>query len=73
MEPTHADLHRAIGQLEGRTSNIENRLQDVALDVKGLVAISEQQKGSWKVVVALASSSALIGALVGKIFPKLFS
>lgn len=66
--PTHTDLHRDIGRMEGRLDAVENRLAQM---VAALERIDErlakietrenERRGAWMVLVALGS---LVSGLV---------
>ncbi len=72
-EPTHSDLHRAIGALEARTGIIESNVAETRADVKVLLAAEERRKGERGVIAVLATAGGSIGTLVvSKLFPKLF-
>jgi prefoldin subunit 5 len=72
-EPSHADLHRQIGALQADMENLKDDMREVRIDVKQLVAVSEQAKGGWKVLAVVGSLGGAAGAMLTKLAPKLFS
>jgi len=73
-QPTHADIHRAIGSLEARAGNIERRMDEVAVDMKVLLAADERRKGERNIIAMIAATAASFGTLIiTKLFPKLFN
>lgn len=75
--PNHTDIHRSLGQMEGRMEGIEKKITDgfesihakidAALGdhesrIRGLEQTEQERLGAWKL---LAIIGAAVGALVG--------
>lgn len=67
--PSHADLERSIGRLEGRMDAMGASLKKVQQDMEDVKDTLSQARGSWKTLVAVATISGAAGAALAKIVP----
>jgi hypothetical protein len=63
------EVHRELGALEARMDTMEREVAALRADMRAVLAILNQTKGSWKTLVAIAGVSASIGALAAKLLP----
>jgi hypothetical protein len=63
------EVHRELGALEARMDTMEREVAALRADMRSVLDILNQTKGSWKMLVAIAGISASIGALAAKLLP----
>jgi len=56
-----------------RMDKLETDMIEVKGDVKSLLALANQTKGGWKVIILVASVAGTFGALIAKALPFLGS
>ncbi|WP_396190006.1 hypothetical protein [Flavobacterium sp.] len=64
---TETELHRDLGRMESKISDLERRiaaLESMLFDVHKAVT---EAKGGWRMLLAVGGASAMIGASVAKI------
>lgn len=71
----HLGIEREIGSLTARMNNVETVIGEVRSDVKTLVNLAEQMKGSKKTLLGVAGLGGVFGSIATKfgIFAGLFS
>lgn len=64
--PTHTDIHRDIGRMEGRLDAVEDRLSKIEAMLERIDqrlakndARESERKGAWSLVVLLASLASI--------------
>ena len=78
-QPTHADIERTLGRLEGNAAALEQRMdrlekvvtegfEKLSNKIDALEKMESERKGAWKVVAAVSS---LIGAIAAAVFSAL--
>ena len=60
---------RTLGQLEARVNALESEMREIRDDVKQVLAILNQTRGSWKTLVIIGGISGSIGAVLAKLIP----
>ena len=60
-----------VAKLEVKVNHLENDMNEVKTDVKSILAVLNQTKGGWKVIVLVASVAGTAGAIAAKLFPFL--
>lgn len=56
------DYYKALGGLEAQMESHEKRLDSIDEKLERLIEMSERVKGSWKVLTAIVTFAAIIGA-----------
>lgn len=54
-----------------KVDRLEGDMSEVKTDIKSLLAIINQTKGGWKVIILVASVAGTAGALIAKALPFL--
>lgn len=67
------EVQRELGALEARMDTMEKEVAALRADMRAVLAILNQTKGSWRTLVAIAGISASIGAAAAKFLPMLMS
>lgn len=57
--------------LKVKVEHLERSVTEMRDDIKGLLALANQTKGGWKVIVLVGSVSGAVGALLAKVVPLL--
>ena len=60
---------REFGRLEAQVEDLKKDMAETQRDVKEILEVINQAKGSWKVMMAVAGLSAFVSGLVVKFFP----
>jgi hypothetical protein len=60
---------RDFGRLEAEVLNLQKQVEAMAKDMKSLLALLDQTKGGWQVIVAVAGLTSAITVLAIKILP----
>ena len=60
---------REIGELSARITALEDDVKEARADIKRLLEFTQQARGSWKTLMAVAGASASVGAVVSKVLP----
>jgi hypothetical protein len=60
---------RDFGRLEAEVLNLQKQVVAMAKDMKSLLALLDQTKGGWQVIVAVAGLTSAITVLAIKILP----
>ena len=60
---------RDIGRIEGKVNSLESDLTEVKADVKAILAVINQTKGGWKIMMLVGGVTGAIGAFIVKILP----
>lgn len=63
----HLGIEREIGSLTARMDNVEGVIRDVQIDVKTLVSLAEQMRGSKKTLLTVAGVSGVVGGIATKL------
>ena len=63
----HLGIEREIGSLTARMDNVESVVKDVQIDVKTLVSLAEQMRGSKKTILSVAALSGVCGGIATKL------
>ncbi len=64
-EQAHLEIQRAVGQLEGRLSAVEQDIKEIARDIKKISAAINNAKGGWRtfsVIFGVTGTAAAAGA-----------
>ena len=69
MSEDDYNLHMKVANLEARMANLETDVSETRMDVKQLLAIVNQTKGGWKMLMMVSGLSGAIGAVIGKFLP----
>lgn len=67
MVGEHLGIEREIGSLTARMNNVEGVVHDIQVDVKTLVHLAEQMKGSKKTLLTVAGVSGVVGGIATKL------
>lgn len=67
-----ANLHRDIGRLEGQVRALEGQVSDMKGKVDEMHEAMMQAAGGWRVLLAVGSVAAVIGAGVTKLLGVLW-
>jgi pantothenate kinase len=67
------EVQRDLGALEARMDTMEREVAALREDMREVLAILNQTKGSWRTLVAIAGISASVGAAAAKLLPYLMS
>lgn len=69
------DQYRIIGQLEAQMDAAEQRMERIEKSIERIEAVVreikgyiDQQRGGWKIIVAVAGAGGAIGASIVKLF-----
>jgi hypothetical protein len=62
-------VQRDLGRLESKVQALEVDIADVRKDVKEILSIINQTKGSWRTLVLIGGISGAIGAVISKAIP----
>lgn len=60
-----------IARLQSDVRHLEGQVQELRTDVKSLLAMVNQSKGGWKVILMVAGVAGTAGAALAKIIPFL--
>ena len=60
-----------VVKLETEVDHLKEDMMEVKKDVKSILAVLNQTKGGWKVIVLVASVAGTAGAIAAKLFPFL--
>lgn len=60
-----------VAALTVKVATMDQDVQELKADVKALLALANQTKGGWKVIVLVASVAGATGALLAKVIPLL--
>ena len=60
-----------VVKLETEVDHLKEDMTEVKKDVKSILAVLNQTKGGWKVIVLVASVAGTAGAIAAKLFPFL--
>ena len=60
-----------VAKLEVKVNHLETDMMEVKKDVKSILAVLNQTRGGWKVIVLVASVAGTAGAVAAKLFPFL--
>ena len=60
-----------VVKLETEVDHLKEDMTEVKKDVKSILAVLNQTKGGWKVIVLVASVAGTAGAVAAKLFPFL--
>lgn len=60
---------RTLGQLEARVNALESEMREIRDDVKQVLAILNQTRGSWKTLLVVGGISGAAGSLLTKLAP----
>lgn len=81
--PTHHEIYRSLGQLEGRMEGLEEKITDGfqslhdKIDsafsdhenrIRTVEKVQEQQRGSWKTLTILGGIAAAVGGFLSGIW-----
>lgn len=69
MGDTTNELHRDIGEHEGRLSALEQRLDGMEKKQDQVLELLYQAKGGYKTLMLVAGAAGAVGALIGKFVP----
>lgn len=58
-----------VARLSVRVDDLDSHVQELRTDVKSLLALANQTKGGWKVIILVAGVAGTAGALMAKIIP----
>jgi hypothetical protein len=67
------EVHRELGALDARLDLMEKEVAALRKDMRDVLDILNQTKGSWKTLVAIAGISSALGALAVKLLPFMFA
>ena len=62
-------INEDIGSLKARVDALDREMREMRDDIKSILAILNQTKGSWKTLVLIGGLSGAIGAFVSKTIP----
>ena len=60
-----------VARLSVKVDDLDADVSELKADVKSLLAIVNQTKGGWKVIVLVAGVAGTMGALIAKVIPFL--
>ena len=58
-----------VAALTVEVATLKQTVQELKEDVKSLLALANQTKGGWKIIVLVASVAGATGALLAKLVP----
>lgn len=65
------ELYNRLAKVEAKADSMERDMKEMRGDVKTLLALVNQTKGGWKVILLIGGISGAVGALLGKFLPFL--
>ena len=60
-----------VVKLETEVDHLKEDMTEVKKDVKSILAVLNQTRGGWKVIILVASVAGTAGAIAAKLFPFL--
>ena len=69
MEMTDDNTQRIIGEHTADIETLKTDMGEIKADVKSILAIINQGKGSWKTLIGVASASSTVGAIIASLWP----